>query len=51
MYHQFLENGIGINNEVKIYSQKVIVRFIPFFSIIFKLYSRIRVTIKNYKTP
>tara|TARA_B100000965_G_scaffold357392_1_gene336070 strand:- start:532 stop:1422 length:891 start_codon:yes stop_codon:yes gene_type:complete len=50
MYHQFLDNGIVINNEVKIYSQKVIVRFMPFVSIIFKLYSRIRVTIKNYKT-
>ena len=48
MYSQFETHGILQSNE-KIYTKALMLRFNPVISIFYKIFSRIKVTIKNYK--
>ena len=48
LYNQFKIHGILQNNE-KIYTKLLMLRFNSVISIFFKIFSRIKVTIKNYK--
>ena len=49
LFNQFHINNIEYRNERKIYSKLFMLRFNPVISILFKLFSRIKVTIKNLK--
>ena len=49
LFNQFHINNIEYKNERKIYSKLFMLRFNPVISILFKLFSRIKVTIKNFK--
>ncbi len=49
LFNQFHINNIEYTNERKIYSKLFMLRFNLVISIVFKLFSRIKVIIKNYK--
>ena len=49
LFNQFHINNIEYTNERKIYSKLFMLRFNSLISVVFKLFSRIKVIIKNYK--
>ena len=49
LFNQFHINNIEYTSERKIYSKLFMLRFNSVISILFKLFSRIKVIIKNYK--
>lgn len=48
LFNQFKINQIKYESDQKIYSKPFILRFNPIFSILFKIYSRMKVSFKNY---
>lgn len=48
LFNQFKINQIKYESDQRIYSKPFILRFNPIFSILFKIYSRMKVSIKNY---
>ena len=48
LFNQFKINQIKYEHDQRIYSKSFILRFNPIFSILFKIYSRMKVSIKNY---
>lgn len=48
LFNQFKINQIKYERDQRIYSKSFILRFNPIFSILFKIYSRMKVSIKNY---
>jgi hypothetical protein len=49
LFNQLEINQINYENNQKIYSKPFILRFNPIVSILFKIYSRMKVSIKNFK--
>ena len=49
LYNEFEKNGIRHTNDKKIYSKFLMIRFNLVISMLFKMYSRIKVTLKNFK--
>jgi hypothetical protein len=49
LFNQFEINQIKYKNDQKIYSKSFNLRFNPILSVLFKIYSRMKVSIKNFK--